>query len=162
MQIDSPLGNEVPGKSAFDGQSEEVFDLRGEDGDGDTAREAHDDGVWDKLDDGSQTARTEEDEEKSRQHGCNHEPRKSERGVADDAVDDDNERSGRSADLHAAAAESGNNKTAHDGGQDALRGRNAGSNTKSDGKRQRHDADNQTCHEVGGKLLFGIVAQFTD
>ena len=40
------------------GQTKEVFDLCREDRQRDTAGEAHDNGVWDVLDDGAQTEET--------------------------------------------------------------------------------------------------------
>ena len=136
--------------------------MGGEDGHGDTARETYHDGIGNELDDGAEAAGSEKDEEEARQHGGNHETRKAELGIADDAVDNHDERARRTANLYAAAAEGGHEETADDGRKDALRGGNAGGNTESDGQRKGHNADNETCHEVGGKLLLVVVPQLTE
>ena len=48
--VHHPFGEEVA-RHVIDRQPEQVFDLRGEDGQGDAARETDDDGVRDELDD---------------------------------------------------------------------------------------------------------------
>ncbi len=63
LEVDGPFAEEVFGKGAVDAQAEEVFDLGGEDREGDTRREAHDDGVGDELDDHAELEESEQDED---------------------------------------------------------------------------------------------------
>lgn len=53
VYVDNPFLDEVC-RNISDGQSEQVFDLCGENRDGDTARKAHYDGIRDVFDDGTQ------------------------------------------------------------------------------------------------------------
>ena len=72
-----------------------------------------------------------------------------------DAVDDDDERAGRSADLHAAAAERGDQKAGDDGGVETALGRDAG----GDGKRQRQRKRNDPDHDSGDDVAPDCVAR---
>ena len=78
------------------------------------------------------------------------------------AVDDDNEGSRGAANLHTAATKGRNQKTADDGGEDALRGRNARSDAKCNGQRQGDNADNQAGHEVSSQFLPIVMPQLAN
>ena len=84
-------------------QSEEVFDLGGEDSDGDTAGESHHDGIGNVLDDGTQSKQSEKYEEEASHQGSDGESL--EAILLYDAVDDDDKRTCRSAYLHLASSE---------------------------------------------------------
>ena len=154
LEIDGPFVQES-GRDALDLQAEEVLDLGREDGQGDTAGEAHDDRVGDIFDDRAQMEHAHQDQE-----GTGHEGRDRETAHAvllDDSVDDDDEGTGRAADLHLAAAEEGNDETGHDGRQDAGLRRGAGRDAERDGERQRHDADDNTCEQVLDECLLVVT-----
>ena len=159
FEIECPFREEVARHLARYRQSEEVFYLRGENGEGDTAREAHHDGVGDKLNDGAEAEESQQDKEHAGEHRGNHQARQTELWIAYDAVNNNYECTRRAADLHAAATEGGHEETADDGGEDALRGRHARGDTEGNGKRQRHNADNQARHEVGHELFFVVMPQ---
>ena len=135
--------------------TEEILNLCGEDGDGDTAGETHHDGVGDVLDDGAQTKHAQEDEE----HTCH------QRGdgqslyaiLMDDAIDDDDEGTRRTANLHLRTTEGRNDETGYDGRENTLFGRYTRSNTECDGKRQCHDTNDDTCHDVGRKCFLVVM-----
>ena len=101
-------------------QSEEVLDLSGEDGHGNTAGETHHDGVRYKLDDGAQAEYAQQDEEHTGQHSGYHQARQTQIGVVDNAVDDDDEGTCGTTYLHLAAAQSAHDETADDGCEDVL------------------------------------------
>ena len=148
--VAAPLLDEV-GRYGVDGQSEEVLDLGGEDGHGNTARKSNYDGVGDVLDDGAELQHAEHDEE----HACH------ERGygealktiLLDYTVYDDDESTRRTSNLHFAAAEQRDDESGYDGRDDAFLRRYARGNTKGNGKRQRHNAHNDACHEVAHERL---------
>ena len=155
-EVDTPFGDEV-GRHAADLKAEEVLDLRGEDGDGDTAGETHHDGIGDELDDGAEAEHAKQDKKDTRQHGGYHQA--GEAKLLDDAVDDDDESAGGAANLYARAAEGGDDEARHDGGDDALLGRYAGGDTKRDGEGKGYDAHDETGHEVGHEFLFAVATQ---
>ena len=71
-EVNNPFRHEV-GRNGFgDVQSEQVLDLRGENGDRNTAGKPYDNGVGDELDDGAKAANTQHNEEYTGQHGGNH------------------------------------------------------------------------------------------
>ena len=162
LKVEHPLRQEVARHFPLNRQSEEVLDLCGENGDGNTARKAHHDGVRDELDDGAELARTEQNEEHAGHHRGNHQPRQSELGVTHNAVDNDDEGARRSANLHPASAQGRDDETADDGRQNALRRRHARGDAKGYGKRKGHNAHYQAGHEVGHQLLFVVVPDFTE
>jgi hypothetical protein len=80
----------------------------------------------------------------------------------DDAVHDDDERAGRTADLHAASAERGDEEAGHDRGvQPALR-RHARSDRKRERERQCHDADDDAGDQIAHHLLARVALAKTD
>lgn len=101
LEIDHPLRNKVARHLTFNLESEKFLNLRGEDGDGDTAREAHHNGVWNELDDGAEPKRSQQNEENARHHGGHDQSRHFQGGIADNAVDDDDEGTRWATDLHA-------------------------------------------------------------
>ncbi len=72
--------------------------------------------------------------------------------LLDDAVDDDDERAGRSADLDARAAERGDEEAGDDRGPQPAVGRDAAGDGERDGQRKRDDADDDAGGEVSTEL----------
>ena len=119
IYIGAPLLDEVGGYLCHL-HAQQVLDLCGEDGDSDTAGETDHDGVGDVLDDGAQTEHAQHDKEHTghqRGHG-----QSLHAVLLDDAIDDDDEGSRGTANLHFAASEEGDEQTGHNGGDDALLG----------------------------------------
>ena len=82
-----------------------------------------------------------------------------------DAVDDHDERAGRSADLHARAAERGDEEAGDDGGPQAAVRRHAAGDRERDRERQRDDADDDARGEVSrrtarGRSPFSVESSF--
>ena len=71
------------------------------------------------------------------------------------AVDDDDERAGRAADLHARAAERGDEESGDDGGLEAAVRRYAAGDGERDRQWQRDDADDDAGGEIVRELLRG-------
>ena len=138
-------------------KAEDIGHLCGEDGDGDTARKAHDDGIGDEFDDCSQLEHTQQHQDDACHQRGHDEARFT--ILLDDAVDDDDERTCRSANLHLAAAQQGDDETRDDGGHDTFLGRYTRRDTKSNSQRKGHNTHNDTGHEVGHKHFFGIILQ---
>ena len=126
-------------------------------GDGDTAREAHDDGVGDELDDCPQPESAQHDEDDTCHQRGGNEARLA--ILLDDAVDDDDECACRSAYLHLAATQQRDEETRDDGRHDALLGRDTRRDAEGDGQRQGHDAHDDARHQVGGELLLVVALQ---
>ena len=138
-------------------QPEEVFDLRRENRQGDSAREADDDGVGDKLDDRPQLQRAHDDQQDARhdrRDGQSLEPE-----VLDDAIYNNNKGSRRPSDLDGAAAEQRNHESADDGGNQTLFGTHARGDTECNGQRQGDDAHDDARHQVCHEFFFGISLQ---
>ena len=77
--------------------------------------------------------------------------------MLDDAVDDDDEGTRGAADLHLRAAEYRDEQTGDDGRYKTLGGAYTRGDTESDGKRNGHDADDDTGHGVAHKEV-AVVA----
>ena len=104
FEVEQPFADEVARHRLVpELQSEDIRHLCGEDGDGDAAREAHDDGVGDELDDRPQPEDAQHDEDDARHQCGGDEARLA--ILLDDAVDNDDERARRSAYLHLAATQ---------------------------------------------------------
>ena len=101
LNVECPFVNEV-GWYVLQPQTEEIVHLRREDGYGDTGGETYDNGVGHELDDGTHACQTHHDEQYARHDGCYHQPRQT--ILLNDAVDDDDKRTRRTAYLHLAAA----------------------------------------------------------
>ena len=76
--------------------------------------------------------------------------------LLDDAVHDDDEGAGGTADLHLAAAEERDEETGHDGREDAGFRRSARRDAESDGQRQGYDTYDNTCKQVLDKR-FAVI-----
>ena len=112
-------------------KAEYIGHLCGEDSDGDTARKAHDDGIGDELDDRSQLEYTQQHQDDTC-HQCGYDEACF-TILLDDAVDDDDERTCRSANLYLAAAQQGDDETRDDGGYNTFLGRYTRRNAESNG-----------------------------
>ena len=152
----TPLGQKLSGQVA-QAQTEEVIDLGGEDGQGDTGGKAHHDGIRYKLDDRAQPEDTHQYQYQAR-HGRGH--RKAGEAILGYyIIYDYDKRARRAAYLHRAAAEKRHHETADDGGHHADGGAHARCDTESDGKRQSHDADHDAGDDVGAQALLGVMLQ---
>ncbi len=96
--VGDPLLEEVRRHLAHP-EPEQILHLAREDDDGDAARESDHDRMRDELDDGAELHGPEDDEEYAGHDRGDEQPIDSE--LLDDAVDDDDERARRAADLHA-------------------------------------------------------------
>ena len=114
-------------------QAQYVADLRREDGQGDTCREAYDDRIGDELDDHAQPESTKCDENDACQNGRNQQALQAVFRVVDNAVDDDDKGSCRASNLHFSAAEQGDEETSHNGRYNAFFGGYAACYAESDG-----------------------------
>ena len=153
-EVGTPFLNEVSRHIVYS-HAQQVFDLGRKYGHGDTGGEAYDDRIGDILDDGAQFQHTQEDEEDTCHQRGN---RQSLYAILlDDACHDDDEGTCRTAYLHLASAECGDDEACHHGGDDTFLGRYAGSDGESDSQRQRHDAHDDACHRVGGKRLAVVI-----
>jgi hypothetical protein len=79
--------------------------------------------------------------------------------LLDDPVDDDDERAGRAADLHPAAAEQGDQKSGDRRRDEPAIRRDPRRNRKGKGERNRDDPDDEPGLEVGEKLMNRVTAQ---
>ena len=141
-KIAAPLVDELRRHFAHR-QPEKVLDLRGKNNHGNAGREAGGHGIGDELDQSPQPEHAHED------HDCpGHDRGGGQAGVAvmgGNVADDHNEGARRPADLHAAAAQRGNQESGHNGRIKAhCRWRNAfalhdtvGNRTNSECHRQR-------------------------
>ena len=138
-------------------QPEDVADLRREDGQGDTCREADNDGVGNELDDDAQAESAQRDEYQASQNRGDEQALQAILRVVHDAIDDDDEGTRRAANLHLCAAEQRDEEACHDGRNDALLGRHAAGNAEGDGKGQGHNAHDDARHEVLQERLAAVI-----
>ena len=96
-KVGYPLLHEIAG-DCLHGQSEQVLDLCGEDGHGDTRGKAHYNGVGDILDDGSQAEYAQQDEEHASPQCGNGQSLHA--VLLDNAVDNDDKGTRRTTNLH--------------------------------------------------------------
>src|SRR5206468_11737920 len=80
----------------------------------------------------------------------------------DDAGESRNERAGRSADLHFAATERGDDPPGNDRSPQSLRWRDARSDAETDREWQRDYADRYACGQIGEKSPPIVIAQTLD
>ncbi len=119
LEINYPFSYKVSRNLlASERQSEDIGNLRGEDGDGDTACETYDDGIRDKLDDGSQLEHSQQDKQYACHQCGDNQPRFT--ILLDDAINDDDERTGRSSNLHLASSHQGDDETGYDSRNDTF------------------------------------------
>ena len=99
-------------------QSEYIRNLGGEDSNGDTACKAYDNRIGDKLNDCPQFEYSQKNEDDTRHQCGDNQPGLS--VLLDNAVDNDDERTGRAADLNFAAAQQGDYKTGNNSRNNAF------------------------------------------
>ena len=132
QQSGYPLLDEV-GRNGVHLHAQQVFYLRGEDGDGNTAGESDDDGIGDVLDDGAQSENTQQDEKDASHEGGNGESLHT--ILLNDAIDDDDEGTRGTAYLNLTSSEERNHESCHNGSDDALLRTYTAGNTEGDGQR---------------------------
>ena len=148
--VAAPFLDEV-GRYRVDGQSEEVLYLCGEDGNGNTAGESYNNRVGDVLDDSAEFQHAKHNKEYAC-HECGYgETLKA--VLLYDAVYDDDESTRRTSNLYFAATEQRDNESGYYSRDDAFFRRYARGDTKCNGKRQGHNAHNDTRHEVAHERL---------
>ena len=143
------LGIRGPGSAPCRWSPVSIADLTGEDGDGDTAGETHGHRMGDVAYERAEPGKADQREHDARQrHGeqqaVQAEPRSRRRHQHDEGA-------GGAADLVPAAAKSGNQKAADDGGVETALRRHARGHGNGHGERQGDDRDGQ-----GGK---GVLAE---
>ena len=77
--------------------------------------------------------------------------------LLDDTVNDNDESSGRTANLNLAASKEGDDETCNDCSQNTGLRSCSRCNTERDGKRQSHNTYNYTCKQVLNKCLFVVT-----
>ena len=86
------------------------------------------------------------------------------------AIDDDDEGTCGSSDLHTTASKKGDDQTGDNGGDNADAGtdgvfgissRRSGDG-KGDGKGQRYNAHHKSCHEIGRKQSFTVMTKVNE
>ena len=139
------------------GETEIFLELADEDDDRDAARETGDHRIRDEFDEVAEAEQAHDQE-----HETGEQRGEGEAFVAmqrDDAAEDRHEGASRSADLHLAAAECGNEKAADDRRPQSLRGRDPRGDAESDGQRKCDDADGDAGGEIAQKCGAIIAAQ---
>ena len=137
------------------GQTQQVFNLCGEDGDRDTACESYHNRVGYVLDDGAQSQHAQQDEKNSCHQCGNGQPLHS--ILLDDAIDNHDEGTCGTANLHLRTSEERDGQTGYDGGDDALLRAHTTGDAKGNGQRQRNNANNDAGHQVGYEGLLVVV-----
>ena len=145
------------GRHVVDGQSEQVFDLRRENGHGDSAGEAYHDGIGDVFDDGTQMEYAQQNQEHAGHDGGHKQACFA--VLLYDTVDDNDKSPRRSADLHTASAKQGHGQSGDDGRDDALLRCHAGCNAEGYGQWQGYDAHYEAGHDVCRQLFFVVLSQ---
>src|SRR5581483_9865193 len=77
--------------------------------------------------------------------------------LRNDPIDDDDERAGRAADLHTAAAQRGDEEAGDDCGVEAALGRNAGRDREGQRQRQCNDTHHHACDQIVEELRTRIA-----
>ena len=140
-------------------QAEDVADLRCEDGQGNTCREAYYNRIRYELDDNTQPEGTQGNEDDAGQDGGNKQSLQTILRVIDDAVDDDDEGSRRAAYLYFRAAQQRDKEACDNGCDDAFLGCHTAGDAECDGKGQGHDAHNDARHQVLHKHFLCVAVQ---
>ena len=99
-------------------QSEDIGNLCSKDSDGNTAGEAHNDGIRNKLDNCSQFEHSQQNEDDTCHQRCYDQSRFS--ILLDDTINNNDEGTGRSADLYFASSKKGNDETSNDSRDNAF------------------------------------------
>ena len=138
-------------------QSEEVLQLRQPDQHRNAVGEADDDGHRHVA---HQCPELEQPHQEQQHAGHRGADQQVGQAVAfDDAVDDDNEGTGRPGNLHPAAAQRRDQKAGNDGREQALFGFDTRGDGKGHGQRQRNDADREAGADVGHQVGPRIAGQ---
>ena len=112
-----PLVDKTGRHRAFNVQTEEIFDLRGENRERNAGGEAHHNGIGNELNHAPQAEHPEQNQEETGHHRGHQQPRKPE--MLHHSVDDDDESPRRAADLHATAAQCRDHNAGHNGRENA-------------------------------------------
>ena len=140
---------------ALDREAEEVADLQGADDHRDSRGEAAGHRIGHEL-----------DEPPHPRHGHGHEEQSREDRGQEQAAQAETVRNGRehhhegrggARHLHARAAEQGDETSGHDGGVEAVLGRDAGSDGEGHRQRQGHDPDHGPRHEIRAEGLAAVA-----
>ena len=137
--------------------TEEVVHLRGENGQRNTCREAHNHRIRHKLDDTAQLEHAHENKHDTR-HDCGDEQAR-ESVLLNHTIDNHNERARRTANLHFATTESRDDKSCNDSRDKTFSWSDARGDTKSNCQWDSHYADDNSCHRVLQQFLFGVALQ---
>ena len=164
-EIAHPFIDKTRGDGARNVQSQKVFDLRGEDGEGDARGEPHHDGIGNELDHAAQAEHPEQHQEDAGHDRGHQQPRQAE--TLHHSVDDDDESAGGSADLHAASAQSRDDYAGHNGGENPHAGTDGvlhiptgrGGDGERDGQREGNNADHQPGQQIGREVGTTIVTK---
>ena len=138
-------------------ETEEIVHLGREDRHGDTCSETDDDGVRHELNDRTQMRYTHHNEQNTRHDGSDHQTAQT--VLLDDAVDDDDERTRRTAYLHLAAAEDRDQQTGDDRRHQAFRRTYTRRYTESDGEGDRYNTYDDTCQRILTELRTVILTK---
>ena len=130
LEITNPFMYEVS-RHILDAQAEQIVHLRGEDRQRDTARETHDHRVRDELDDATQVEETHENQQDTRHDRGDSQTTQA--ILLDDAIDDHDERTRRSTDLHLRSAEKRDQETRDNRSEQTLCRTHARSDSECDG-----------------------------
>ena len=147
-------------RQLVDLQPEEILELRQDDEHGDAVGEADDDGDRNEAHQVAEPERAHQQEQAAGQHGG--EQQVGDAVALDDGVHHHHESAGRSADLHARAAQRGHQEAGHDGGEEAGFGLEARRDGEGQRQRQGNRRDRQSGREVGGELAAVVASQLIE
>ncbi len=138
-------------------QSQEVLDLAREDYHRDAARESHYDGVRNELDRRPELRDSHHDQDYPRHEGRDYQS--IDAVLLDDAVDDDDERPGRAADLDSRTPQRRYEESGYYGRPEPASGGDAARDREGDCEGKRDDADEYSGGEIVRELLAIVVAE---
>ena len=119
LEIEQPLSDEIARNLlASKLKTEDIGNLCGKNSQGNPAGKPYDDRIRDELDNGTQLEYPQQDEEYTCHESSHGQP--ADAILLNDAIDDDDERTRRSANLYLASAQQRNDETCHDGCDDTL------------------------------------------
>jgi hypothetical protein len=153
------LGEEVR-RHLRDREAQQVLHLRQRDQHGDAVGESDHDADRHIANQRSEPQQAHHEQQHAGAGGCDQQVGQPE--AFDDAVDDHDEGAGGSADLHTGASQQGDQRTGDDRGPEAGFRLEAGGDGEGHGKRQGHDADRESCTEVGAEPRARVSAQRID
>ena len=155
LEIEDPFAYEVTRNAlASERKSQSIRNLRGENRQCDTAREAYHHRIGNELDDGPELEDAQQYQHYSGQHGGD--GQSAESVGLDHAVNYDDEGSCRASDLDLASAQERYYETCNDGCDNAFFRGDAGCDGEGDGQRKGNDANDEAGHQVRGKCLLVV------